>query len=303
MRRTSPLAANIRTTLAEAGRDISTRRPEGWNLDWLGPDENKSITDQVAHYQALAEVAGPGRGRSADMAARRLAARGFVCRRLRGALLRGLNIAEVGQPNDGLDFSTDESIDAAFEQLEEIARDMTTSIDQIPLPMRRVVEKLRHNAYQGSSGMGESGEDVFRSAIVNILCLLLGGEIYDEGPIAAMFGVEPAEMNPVSVDFINQRLRITPWEVDEAYRTAPLDQVVLMARWLRERAHLATTFLGLESASESQLDELAAMFAPYALYILSVIFSTFEDAEQFVASLELPVTLAIPELSTPKLSA
>jgi hypothetical protein len=232
-----------------------------------------------------------------------MAAHGFACRRLRGALLRGLSIAEVGQLEVPLDFSTDESTDAAFEQLEEIADGLATSIDQIPLPMRRVVEKLRHNVYKSASGMGESGEDIFRSAIVNFLSLLLGGEIYDARPIAAVFGVDPAEVESDTVDFVNQRFRITTWEVDEAYRTAPLDQVVILARWLRERAHLALAFLGLEKATEPQLDELAAIFAPYALHVLSIASCWYDDAEQFVAVLELPATLVIPRFSTPQLSA
>ncbi len=256
-----------------------------------------------AFYRALAKVAGPGRGRNADVAARRLAAHGLASRRLRGALLRGLTIAEVGQPEAPLDLTTDESTDAVFERLEEVARGMAASIDQIPLPMRRVVEKFRRNVYQGASGVGESGEVVFRSGIVNFLLLLLGGEIYDARPMAAMLGVDAAEIEPDAVDFINQRLRITMWEVDEAYRSAPLHQVVLLARWLRERAYLAVSFLGLETATESQLDDLAALFAPYAWHILGVISSRFDDAEQFVARLELPVVLAVPELSAPPISA
>src|ERR1019366_2729502 len=128
MRRTSKLAVDISMTLAATGLEISVRRLEGWTLAWLGPDERLLIAEQVAHYRALAKVAGPGRGREADVAARRLAAHGFACRRLRGALLRVLNIAEVDQPEVPLDFSTD----AAFEHIEEIARDMATSIDQVP---------------------------------------------------------------------------------------------------------------------------------------------------------------------------
>ena len=157
------------------------------------------------HAPDAAKVAGPGRGRNADVAALRLAARGFTCRRLRGALLRAFNISEVGQPEVLLDFSTEESTDVAFEQLEEIAEGMAASIEQIPLPMRRVVEKLRRNVYQGASEMGESGQDIFRSAIVNFLCPLLGGEIYDGRPIAAMFGVDPAEVEPEAGEFVNQR--------------------------------------------------------------------------------------------------
>ena len=219
------------------------------------------------------------------------------------ALLRAFNIAEVGEPEVLLDFSTEESTDEAFEQLEEIARGIAESIEQIPSRMRRVVEKLRLNAHQSVSEMGESGEDVFRSAIVNFLCPLLGGEIYDGRPIAAMFGVDPTEVEPEAFEFVDECFRFTSWELDEAYRDAPLDQVAILARWLRERADLAVSFVGLESVPESQLDELAAMLAPYALHVLTVISSRLEDAEQFVAALELPAALTIPRIPAPPLSA
>ena len=303
MRRTSQLAVDISTMLADAGPEISPRRLEGWTLDRLGPDECLPIIDQVAHYGALAKVAGPGRGRSADVAALRLAAHGFSCGRLRGALLRAFNIAEVGQPEVLLDFSTEESTDDAFEQLEEIARRMAESIEQIPLPLRRVVEKLRRNVHQGASEMGEFGEEIFQSAIVNFLCPLLGGEIYDGRPIAAMFGVDPADVEPEAFEFVNECLRFTSWELDEAYRNAPPDHVAILARWLRERAHLAVSLLGLESAPESQLDELAAMLAPYALHVITVISSRFDDAGRFAAALELPAGLTIPRILAPPLSA
>jgi hypothetical protein len=299
MRRSSPLAVEISTALAS----VSARRLEGWSLDGLGADEGLSFGEQVAHYRQLGGLAGPGRGRSADVAARRLAAHGFVCRRLRGALLRGLNIADVGEPEVLIDFSSEESSDAAFDQLDQIARAMNGSIGELPLPMRHVVEKLRRNVYDAAAGMGESGDVVYRAAIVNFLCPLFGGEIYDAQPIAAMFGVDPSTVEPDAVDFINRQFRITAWEIDETYRSASLDRVVVMARWLRERADLAVSFLGLDAASESQLDELAAIVAPYALLILSMAVSRFDDAGQFVADLELPAALTVPELSAPPLSA
>jgi hypothetical protein len=115
--------------------------------------------------------------------------------------------------------------------------------------------------------------------------------------------VDPAEIEPDAVDFINERFPITMWEVDEAYRTAPLDHVVVLAQWMRERAHLATGFLGLETATESQLEELAALFAPYVLHILRVISSRFDDADQVLAEFELPAGLVLLHLSAPPLSA
>jgi hypothetical protein len=169
--------------------------------------------------------------------------------------------------------------------------------------MRHVVERLRRNVYDVAARVGESGDVVFRAAIVNYLCLLLGGEIYDAQPIAAMFGVDPSTVEPDAVDFINERFRITTWEIDEAYRSAPLDQIVVMAQWLRERADLAVPVLGLDTASVSQLDELAALLAPYALHILSVIVLRFDDARQFVADLDLPAALTVSELAASPMSA
>jgi hypothetical protein len=83
MRRTSRLAVDVSRMLADGGLEVSPRRLEGWTLEGLGADESLPIADQVAHYQKLAKVTGPGRGRNADAAARRLAAHEFACRRLR----------------------------------------------------------------------------------------------------------------------------------------------------------------------------------------------------------------------------
>ncbi|MDA8317597.1 MAG: hypothetical protein M0010_20890 [Actinomycetota bacterium] len=303
MRRSSKLATEISTALARSGLVVSARRLEGWTLDGLGADERLSLEEQVAHYRALAKVTGPGRGHNADLAARRLAAHGFVCKRLRGALLRSLNIAEVGQPQVPIDLSTDESVDAAFEQLDEIARAMSDSIAQVPLPMRRVVEKARRTIYDNARRTGEPGDVLFRSAIVNFLYVLLGGELYDAKPIAALLGLDPAEVDLDALEFVNQRLRISAWDLDEAYRNAPLVRVATMAAWLRERAHLAVAYLGLESATEAQLDDLTAIFAPGVLHIFAVIAPQVDDAGEAIAALGLPAILVPPELAAPALSA
>ena len=107
-----------------------------------------------------------------------------------------------------------------------------------------------------------------------------------------MFGVDSAEVEPDTVVYLDEYLSITTWDVDEAYRGLPLTQMIVMARWLRERAHFAVSFLGLERATEAQLDELAAVFAPYALHILRVVSSRFEDGTQWIAALNsLPFSL------------
>jgi hypothetical protein len=297
MRRDSPLAIELSAALAELGFQVPPRRIEGWTIDGLGPENGLPSDEQVAHYGRLSKLTGPGRGRNADLAALRMAAHGFVCRRLREALLHGFNIDELAKPGEPLDLSTEASGDAAFARLDEIARAMSESIGDIPMPMRRVVETLRRNVFDSAERLGESPNVVFHSAIVNFMCLLLGGELYDAQPIAALFGEDASEIDANAMDFLNERLRITTWDVDEAYRTMPLGYVVAIALWLRERAHLVVGFLGLEEATESQLDELAALFAPYVLYVLGVFRSQFDDAEELIAALELPASLAAPELS------
>lgn len=303
MRRTSPLAADIASTLAEVGVNVSERRLEGWAQEGLNPAGSAPFAYQLEHYRTLAKVAGPGRGRSADLAARRLAAHGFLCRRLHGALIRGFKVPEVGQPELALDFSTDESTDAAFDRLDEIVDALLGSIGQLPLPIRTVVEKFRQNAERGAPSMGETGESVFRAALVNLLCPLLGGMIYDARPIAAVFGVTPDEVDQGDMDIVNEQLPIRAWEVDDAYRTIPVDQIVVLAQWLRQRAPLAASFLGLDMLTESQLDDFSALVAPYAWHVLGLIYTHLDDAREALLFLELPAGLRFPQPPRRSLSA
>lgn len=302
MRRDSPLAIEISTNLASRGVNASARRVEGWSIDGLGPQDGVSFIDQIAHYRELSRLGGPGRGHNADLTARRMAAHGFVCQRLRDALLRGFNINETAEPKTSLDLSTGESGDAAFARLEAIASEMSASVDKLPMPMRRIVETLRRNVYASAKRSSEPGDVVFHSAIVNFMCLLFGGELYDAGPIAAMFGLEMLEDEDDAVDFVNENLRMTTWEIDEAYRSLELAEVAKMAVWLRERAHLAVEYLGLEHATESQLDDLAALFAPYSLFMLSVVRSRIDGLEELIGGFGLPAGLAVLALPTASVS-
>jgi hypothetical protein len=77
-----------------------------------------------------------------------------------------------------------------------------------------------------------------------------------------------------------------------------------MAKWLREQAELtAASFLGPQRATGTQLDELAALFARYAVQILRVISSSFDGAAEFLASLELPAGVIMPAPAGQLLSA
>jgi hypothetical protein len=296
MRRDSPLAIEISAALTAGGGRFSSRRIESWTIDGLGPEDGLFLHEQMAHYRELQKLSGPGRGRNANLTARRMAAHGFVCRCLRRALLHGFNIPEIAEPETPLDLSTEESTDEAFARLDEIARDMSESIGSVPAPLRWMVETLRRKAYESAKRSGEPGEVVFRSMIVQIMYLLFGGEVYDAEPIAAILGVGVSRIEDDAVEFVNENLRITTWDIDEAFRTLPLADVARMAVWLRERAHLAVEFLGLESATESQLDDLAALFAPFVLHLLGIVRSVIDDAEEFIADLGLPDGLVVPAI-------
>jgi hypothetical protein len=267
---------------------VTPRRLEGWTLEGLSCDEHLPLETQAVFYRELANVAGPGRGRTADSAARRMAARGFVCTRLRGALLRGMELSEVSEPTAPWDLSTEEAADAASPQIEKVAQSMTAMISEVPQPLRRLIEQVRRNVYASASRQGSSGEELFHSLIVDFLNLFLGGELWDPTPFAAMFGREPSELDPDALDFVNQH-RMTIADLNDAYRSFPLTQIAAMAKWLRSKAELAATLLGVQDLTPILLDELSAVMAPCALVILRI--ASGAGTDEPLISVGLPAEL------------
>jgi hypothetical protein len=118
-----------RARVISAAIGIPARRLEGWSL------------------RELAKLAGPGRARSADLAARRLAAHGFLCSRLGQALLNETVLTPENADVITVDLSTEDSTDEAFREYEVIANEMVSTIDELSSPMRQVVQKFRKNAF------------------------------------------------------------------------------------------------------------------------------------------------------------
>ena len=118
--------------------------------------------------------------------------------------------------------------------------------------------------------------------------------------VAAMFDIAPSELDPDTIDFVNQRLHLTIQDIEDAFNNAQLDHIVLMAKWLREHVYLVAEYLGIENASVSELDDLAAGCSPIALYLLEIISASFEDAAKMMTELEVPEELI--QLSMPTLT-
>jgi hypothetical protein len=285
MNRNSNLAKAI-----SAQTGIRARRIETWTIEGLGADSKLPTDEQIPHYFKLATIAGPGRAKNADLAARRLAAHGFECSRLRPALLNEVIGESNGDVLTSNDLSTEESEDEAFREYDSIAKGLASSVDALPSALRLVVRKFRQNAYRSSRSTNESGEQVFHSAIVSFLHLFNGGEVLNVEAIAAMFGVDPSELDADAIAFIEQ-LGITFQNIEDAYRTTSLEDIVAMAKWLREHIHVAAEFFGIAKASDSMLDDLATQFAPVVLCLIEPFVNTFDDFAAFLIEIGVPETL------------
>jgi hypothetical protein len=280
--------SSVRATEISQKACVSPRRIEGWTLNELDPIESLSFDDTILHYQSLAKLSGPGRGRNADVIALRLAAYGFACRRLRKALLQKMFIDEATESAIVFDFSTDESTDKAFEKFDEIAHRMRSLDNELPPLLRRVFEQLQRNVRSSESFVSDTADEVFHSAMVNLLYLLCGGEVYNPVAITSVFAPGESDVDQRVVDIVNDQFHINVAEIDATYRNLPLDEVVAMAKWLRERASLFVDYLNLDFVGEVELDEAAALLAPYAHYVLGNLLPLLGDTGEFVQLLDLP---------------
>ena len=210
MNRNSNHAKRLSATLVKEGYNAIPRRLERWCLDGLGPAADTNFSVQVAHFAQLTTISKSGR--DADAAARRLAARGYACERLRSALLDELDIPPVaGPPSLGaLDLSSGPSGDPGFAAVEHLAEWMTADTVGLPPLMVRIVQTLRRNAERHAAEIGEQADVIFQSFVVNALCHLLGGEFYNGRALEAVCNLEHGDITPEVLDVINATMRLTP---------------------------------------------------------------------------------------------
>jgi hypothetical protein len=282
MRRDSQLAGRISRALVRRGLDVSTRRLERWCAHDLGASEYLFFEAQVAHYVELARISRSGQ--DVDVAARRLASRGYGCERLRPSILRSLGISPTDTSMPALDLSTGPSGDVPFAMVEQLAQFLTATTNGLPSLMVKIDHALRTNAARYSEKLGESGEDIHHSFFVSGLCHLMGGDFYNGRALAAVFNVNPDEIDDEAMDYMNGELRLVPSEIDETYRSASIEDIVVVAQRLNEFAPSALEHIGVTDASEAEIEDLVAMFAPAAVYFVKLLQTKFEDFPQLLLS-------------------
>jgi hypothetical protein len=190
--------------------------------------------------------------------------------------LRHFNITEpVAVPH--LDLGPNEGADAAFKQVEEMAREIDMEfVRVVPPAFGKIFKALRKNAHKfadqvGPSGEEESGEAVFHSFLVSSACYFFGGDMYNAKAMAAAANVDPSSVENADLDFFNLLTRIESEDIDRAYLTLPTEQVVAMATLLRGAAPRALKFLELESLSDSEVDVVCTVVAPIFVYWIGLI--------------------------------
>lgn len=90
MKRSAAEAKRLARALINEGHNVTPRKLERWSQQELGPAGPSDFSALVQHYAEVESLS--KRGRDGDLVARRLAARGFACERLRGAILREFGI-------------------------------------------------------------------------------------------------------------------------------------------------------------------------------------------------------------------
>jgi len=284
-----------KTLSAQTG--IPPRRIETWSIEGLGADPTLPMEEQVLHYLELVKIAGPGRSKNYDLMARRLAAHDFVTTRLRTALLNLVIDDSDGSIKLPSDFSTDESADAAYEVYDVVATSLASSVDTLPPALRLVVKKFRQNAYQGSVSTEDTGEQVFHSAIVSLLHLFNGGQVLNAEAAAAMLGMSPTQFDVDFSAFIEQ-FELTFQNMEHAYQTMSLNDIVAMAKWLRDHVHFADDYLGTAKASDAVLDDLATQFAPLVVCLIEPLVREFDGFATFLGKIGVPdrlIPLSLPQ--------
>jgi len=164
---------------------------------------------------------------------------------------------------------------------------MSESISNIPMPMRRIVETLRRNVYDSAERTGESGDVVFRSCDRQLHVPASRRRAVRRGADRRDVRCGCAELEDDAVDFVNENCASRPGKSTRPIGLCPR-RCREDGRVAAERAHLVVGFLGLEKATESQLDDLASLIAPYVLFLLGIVRSRIDDAEQFIGGLGLP---------------
>ena len=278
MKRTAQGTIRLAKTLVKEGYpSVTPRRLERWSVEDLGPLGTPDYPALVRHYAELASLSSTGR--DADTVARRLAARGFPCGRLRGAILR-----ELGIPSDppavippALCLASGPSSDPAFAAIEQLARAMMSDPRGLPPLVIKVVRAVYRNTARREAEFGEPAEAIFHSFVVNCLVHLMGDDYYNGDALEAVFGLERGTISLQDMDIMNSKLRMSMPALDDAYRTVPLEEIAFMAQRLTGWAPHLLGYLEVTGVGQDEIEDVAVVLAPAAAHYVSLLRKTFDD--------------------------
>jgi hypothetical protein len=263
------MATQIRAALLGRETVVSLHRIEDWCAAGLDPHPDLPYDRQIDHYNALAEVS--GRGVPNDHTALRMGARGYSCDRLLPAIHRYLDITGVHAVPE-LDLSSGPQGDDAFDAIEEAVREVALKFsDGVPKVFTKLFAGVVQNAAKwapqvGWEGDSETPSSVLHALLTSIGCYYYGGNLYGARVFAAACNIDPALVTEEDLHLVNSWPRIDPQAIDRTYLFASADEVSKMAFLLRSYAPRALDFFGVDTLTESEIDELSVVISPVFLY-------------------------------------
>jgi hypothetical protein len=154
----------------------------------------------------------------------------------------------------------------------------------LPPLLRKLTKTLDRNAAKNADKVDMKPDEVMHSLVVNLLGTLFGQEVYNGGALAAALNLDPDTVGIEFIDSLNRDLRIDLSAIGEAYRSAPLAQVVDAAGWLVTLAPRLLALAGIKGASQAEVEEIAGACAPMILYFLDLFRSIDPDLDAVVAN-------------------
>lgn len=294
MKRTAQPTIRLSKALVKQGHGTSTpRNLERWSGEGLGPPGAPDFSALVRHYGQVASLTTTGR--DFDTVARKLAARGFACERLREVVLREFNISpeppEVAPSMP--DLSSGPSGDLDFASTELLAYTLMADTHGVPPLMVKVVRALQRNAAQRAEQIGESADVIFHSFVVNCLVHLMGADYYNAKAMEAVFGFDRGTISVEVLDTLNSKLRMSIPDLEDAYRTVPLEEIAFMAHRLTTWAPHLFAYLKVSGVRQGEIEDLAVAFAPGTIHYVGLLREAFDD----FADEPIPLAPPVPELA------
>lgn len=278
MKRSAAETKRLAKALVNLGHFVTPRKLERWSHEDLGPIDPLPFPELVRHYAEVDVLS--KRGLDGDLVARRLAARGFACPRLRGAILR-----ELGMPAEPpyvipplIDLSDGPDGDDGFATIEQMARDMLADTKWMPPLMEKVVRALYRNATERAQQLGEPADSIFHSFLVNVLLHVMGHDYYNAQAFEAVIGAERGSISVEELDAMNSpKLRISLPAFEEAHRTLSLGDIASIAHRLTTWAPHLLAYLKVDGVDQTEIEDMTPIFAPGAIYFVGLLRDAFDD--------------------------